>query len=90
MKTHTLEAGQFIESINPRKERNTTIMINRFTYLLRSCFQTLKGTPTPAQFAAFSFNVVAGLPFSVCVVDCAINDFIGDQISLSKGDALGF
>ena len=31
-----------------------------------------------------------GLPSSVCVVDCAINGFIGDQISLSKGDALGF
>ena len=25
-----------------------------------------------------------------CVVDCALNGFIGDQISLSKGDALGF
>ena len=31
-----------------------------------------------------------GLPSSFCVVDCALNDFIGDQISLSKGDALGF
>ena len=26
----------------------------------------------------------------LCVVDCAINGFIGDQISLSKGDALVF
>ena len=31
-----------------------------------------------------------GLPSSVCAVDCAINGFIVDQISLSKGDALGF
>ena len=31
-----------------------------------------------------------GLPSSVCVVDCAINGFIGDQISLSKGDTLVF
>ena len=31
-----------------------------------------------------------GLPSSVCVVDCAIDGFISDQISLSKGDALGF
>ena len=29
-----------------------------------------------------------GLPSSVCVVDCAIDGFIGDQISFSKGDAL--
>ena len=34
--------------------------------------------------------VDTGLPSSVCVVDCVINGFIGDQISLSKGDALGF
>ena len=33
---------------------------------------------------------ITGLPSSVCVVDCAIDGFIGDQISLSKGDALGF
>ena len=26
----------------------------------------------------------------LCVVDCAINGLIGDKISLSKGDALGF
>ena len=31
-----------------------------------------------------------GLPPSVCVVDCAINGFIGYQISLSKGDSLRF
>ena len=31
-----------------------------------------------------------GLPSSVCLVDCAIDGFISDQISLSKGDALGF
>ena len=30
------------------------------------------------------------LTIPVCVVDSAINDFIGDQIRLSKGDALGF
>ena len=35
-------------------------------------------------------HLVRGLPSSVCVVDCAIDGFIGDQISLSKGDALGF
>ena len=35
-------------------------------------------------------HVSIGLPSSVCVVDCAINGFIGDQISLSKGDALVF
>ena len=29
-----------------------------------------------------------GLSSSVCVVDCAIDGFIGDQISFSKGDAL--
>ena len=34
-------------------------------------------------------NMSTGLPSSVCVVDCTINGFIGDQISLSKGDALG-
>ena len=33
---------------------------------------------------------ITGLPSSVCVVDGAINGFIDDQISLSKGDALGF
>ena len=37
-----------------------------------------------------SFILGIGLPSSVCVVDCAINGFIGDQISLSKGDALVF
>ena len=32
-----------------------------------------------------------GLPSSVCVLDCDINGgFIGDQISLSKDDGLGF
>ena len=31
-----------------------------------------------------------GLPSSFCVGDCALNGFIGDQISLSKGDALAF
>ena len=29
-------------------------------------------------------------PLFACVVDCAIDGFISDQISLSKGDALGF
>ena len=26
----------------------------------------------------------------VCVVDCAVHGFIGNQIGLSEGDALGF
>ena len=37
-----------------------------------------------------TLDQTTGLPSSVCVVDCAINGFIGDQISLSKGDGLGF
>ena len=38
----------------------------------------------------FPARPVTGLPSSVCVVDCAIDGFISDQISLSKGDALDF
>ena len=40
----------------------------------------------------FCGSFPTGLPSSVCVVDssCAIDGFISDQISLSKGDALGF
>ena len=34
------------------------------------------------------FIQITGLPSSVCVVDCAIDGFIGGQISFSKGDAL--
>ena len=49
---------------------------------INDSFQILK----PKNFV----HVVTGLPSSVCVVDYAINGFIGDQISLFKGDALGF
>ena len=40
--------------------------------------------------AVFHHDRCTGLPSSICVVDCAVNGFIGDQIILSKGDALGF
>ena len=42
------------------------------------------------SFSTLTTRFVTGLPSSVCVVDCAIDGFISDQISLSKGDALGF
>ena len=37
-----------------------------------------------------SYGMITGLPSSVCMVDCAINGFIDDQIKPSKGNALGF
>ena len=36
------------------------------------------------QDTTYLMNHITGLPSSVCVVDCAINGFIGDQISLLK------
>ena len=43
----------------------------------------------PAECVRF-YHLTTGLLSYVCVVDCAINGFIGGQNSLPKEDALDF
>ena len=47
--------------------------------------RTLMSPDSGAFLSSFLFNAhTTGLPSSVCLVDCAINGFLGDQISLLR------
>ena len=60
--------------------------------LLRKSVEQIRKTPSKfsniTRAEVFWFSTSS--PSSVCVMDCAINGFIGDQISLPKGDVLVF
>ena len=70
--------GQYFQPVNCKSVAPSLPLLEKCSFLrVRRRFK-------------FPARPVTGLPSSVCVVDCAIDGFISDQISLSKGDALGF
>ena len=73
----------FVKARRDNKEKRLKCTENKFP---------LKFPRFPAKQAVNQAKSISctGLPSSACVVDYAINGFIGVQISLSKGDALVF